>query len=101
MWLQARHWFAYSWANLVARLGTTTLSVAIFCFLVPLLIFIGLTAVHWREERRKGVRMGKIITRALLSWATIVPSAIYILTWSVLLAWSLGTTASADHRLSP
>ncbi len=98
MWLQVRHWFRYSWSNLVTRLGTTTLSVSVFSFLVPLLIFVALTAVHWREERRKGVSVRKIVTGALLSWATIIPSVIYIVTWSALLASSLGKTASTDHN---
>jgi hypothetical protein len=97
MWLQFRHLLGYSWENLVGRLGTTTLAVSIFSFALPLLIFIVLTAVRWREERAKGVTAKKIITGTLFSWVTIVPSLIYLITWFVLLAWSLGTTASIDH----
>lgn len=88
----------YSWVNLVARLGTTTLSIFIFSFCVPVLIFALDIIMHWREERRRGKSVKLVLKGALLSWGTIVPTVVYVVVWCSLIAWSLASTASADHN---
>ncbi len=93
-----QNWFSSSWANLVTALGTTTLSIFLFSFVVPILIFIARLVINWRQGRKTGVTMKKIVTRSLRSWQTFIPTGIYLLAWFGLLGWSLSTTAYRDHQ---
>jgi len=83
---------------LVAALGTTTLSILLFSFAIPVVIFGATVAVGWREQRKAGKSVKEIIKGSILSWQTLVPFAIYLLAWIGLLGWSLTNTVYKDHR---
>ena len=82
---------------MVAALGTTTLSILLFSFVVPVVIFVITVAVDWREQRRAGATVNAIIKGSFLSWQTIIPSTVYLVAWASLLGWSLSNTAYKDH----
>ncbi len=92
------HLFSYAWAFLVSALGTTTLSIFLFSFAIPVLIFLATLVINWLQGRKSGIPMKKIIKGSLLSWQTIIPSAIYLLAWILLLSWALTMTAYKDHK---
>lgn len=87
-----------TWANLVAALGTTTLSILLFSFAIPLAIFGAMVVAGWREQRQAGKSVKQIIKGSILSWQTLIPSIIYLVAWMGLLGSSLGNTVYKDHE---
>lgn len=98
MLLSIRHLFAYVWANLVAALGTTTLSILLFSFAIPIAIFIATAALTWHKERKLGWSVKGIVKGSLLSWQTGIATAVYLLAWVGLVSWSLLDTTHKDHN---
>ena len=92
-----RHLLSYSWANLVAALGTTTLSILLFSFAIPLAIFAATVVIDWRKQRLAGVLGIDIVKASFLSRQTIISSAIYLVAWLGLLTWATFSTAHNDH----
>ena len=97
MLLSIRHLFSYAWVNLVSALGTTTLTILLFSFVVPVAIFVIKVAVEWRGQRRAGATVKAIIRGSFLSWQTILSSAFYIAVWGALMGWSLSNTVYTEH----
>jgi len=93
-----RNLYLYTWANLVAALGTTTLSILVFSFAIPLAIFGATVAAGWREQRGAGKSVKEIIKSSILRWQTLIPSTIYLVAWAGLLGWSLTNTVYKDHE---
>lgn len=93
-----RHLFAYSWARLIVALGTTTLSIVLFSFVLPVIIFLTKLLVNWRRERKAGKTVNQIVKESFLSWETLIPTIAYALMWTCLLVWAITTTAYADHE---
>jgi len=92
------HLLRYAWENLVVALGTTTLSIILFSFVIPVLIFVGKFGINSKDRRKTGATMRQLVKGSLLSWQTIVPSLIYVVAWASLLLWSISTTAYRDHQ---
>lgn len=93
-----RNLFCHAWATLVAALGTTTLSIVLFSFTIPVLIFFATLAFKWRDQRKTAAVMKQVIKGSLLSLQTIIPSVIYLVAWVSLITWAIFTTVSKDHR---
>lgn len=90
--------FSFAWAKLVSVLGTTTFSLILYSFVIPILIFVAKLVINWRQGRKHGVTMKQVIRRSLLSWQTVVPSAIYLLVLCGLVVGSIINTTYNDHK---
>jgi len=86
---------AKAWANLVAGLGTTTLSVVVFTFAIPILIFLAIFLYHHRRSRNRAGGMKDAIKGTVIP--TMIGFAITLAAWVGLFAWSVLTTIYRDH----
>jgi len=98
MWYSLCNLLSRVWNNLISALGTTTLSICLFSFIIPILIFIITLVFNYREHRKEGIEIAQLIKNSLLSWQTIIPSLIYIIAWISLFVWGLTSTIYNDHK---
>lgn len=89
---------SYAWQNLLSHLGTTTLSVALFSFVIPMVIFFVKLLYSSASKQKANLKMGRIIKDSLWSWQTIIPSLIYLLAWIGLIAWGASNFIYEDHK---
>lgn len=98
MWYSLCNLLSRVWNNLISALGTTTLSICLFSFIIPIFIFIITLVFNYREHRKEGIEIAQLIKNSLLSWQTIIPSLIYIIAWISLFVWGLTSTIYNDHK---
>ncbi len=99
MWQSFCNLLSRVWSNLVSALGTTTLSILLFSFAIPVLIFIAKLILNYNEHKKEGIAMIQLIKDSLFSYGTIIPSAIYLLALILLFFWGLTSTIYKDHNL--
>ena len=90
MWLSATHLFYYAWTYLVSLLGSTTVSICLFAFIIPALnaLIIFISSVF--ERKTSGLPMKQIVRKSFLDKKTVVTAMVYILAWFLLISWSIG-----------
>jgi hypothetical protein len=89
--------FRHSWANLLAALSSSTLSIVVFTVIAPVLIFILAVFYQWirlPKDRRNVVA----VLRAEASPAVILAVVTTVVVWAVLFGWSMANTVYTDHQ---
>jgi len=97
MWYSFCNLLSRVWNNLLSALGTTTFFVFLFSFVIPIFIFIITVVSNYRKYRKEGVEIAQLIKDSVLSWKTIIPSLVYIISWISLFFWGVTTTIYNDH----
>jgi len=90
--------FARAWANLLNLAGTTTTTIVVFSFLVPILAFLIDLGRKWHLQRKSNATVIKIIRDSVISWTTLVPTCLTLSAWLSLFSWSFATTIYKEHK---
>jgi hypothetical protein len=86
---------SHSWYNLVADLGTTTLSIIVFSIALPVLVFAIQVFGKWRSVGYAMSELGKIIAGAV--WPTIIALTVTLSVWFALYLRSIVKTVYGDR----
>jgi hypothetical protein len=101
VWAVWHHFFnllASTWSFLVAALGTTTLSIVLFSFALPILVWFATGISEWLQKRHAGISFKVAIRVTFLSWPTAIAAGLSVLAWICLLSWSFWKTVYNDHQ---
>jgi hypothetical protein len=86
-----------AWANLLAALSSSTLSIVVFSIVLPVAIFLLLMCNQWvTSPKQNRTIVGLFKTKA--TPAFIITIATTTLVWVCLFAWSVANTIYTDHE---
>jgi ABC-type Fe3+-siderophore transport system permease subunit len=87
-----------AWTNVVQALGTTTLSIVVWSFLVPVAVLVVASLVGWVQRKKRGevspfkaALSGSIISVAITAGVTLCA-------WTLIITYFTGRTIFQDHE---
>ncbi len=94
MWPNLLSLMVRAWANVLSSLGTTTLSIALFCLAVPVVTFVVTLLVIWKNNGQAGF----VESARKTIIPTIIGLAVPITMIFCVFCWRIVTTVYDDHR---
>ena len=97
MWRAFRDLCSRAWHNLLAALSTSTLSIVLFSFVLPVAGFFVALIPDVLQREKTGASMAAILKASVISWQTMTGVIVTMVTWPCLIGWFVVRTVLTDQ----